>query len=109
MLASLSQDLSQLESDLKGLQGLVDAPLLGGIARHAPLVGDDVTASQDLLSLGVELTALAHDATTIADEIRMSFELTGMSADGSPSGTTWLDIVRARRLEIAAREVGLLM
>lgn len=104
-LPRMSTDLGQLESDLRDLQGLVDAPLLGGIARHAPVVGDDVSASQDLLDLGVELTALAHDATEIANEIRTSFEATGMSADGSANQQTWLDIVREKRPQIEALEV----
>lgn len=103
-LPQISQDLGQLESDLKNLQGLVNAPLLGGLARHAPVVGDDVSASQDLLDLGVELASMAHEATDIANEIRMSFERTGMSAEGADGGPTWLDIVRERRPQIEALE-----
>jgi hypothetical protein len=99
-LPQLTEDLGQLESDLKHLQELADAPLLGGLARHAPLVGDDVKASQDLLDLGVELATIARQVSVIANDIRLAFETTGMLVDSGAAGPTWLDVVRDNRHQI---------
>jgi hypothetical protein len=99
-LPRLTEDLAGLESDLKDLQGLVDAPLLGGIASHAPIVGDQVGASQDLLDLGVELTAIAREASELANEVRLTFEASGMTSGSGVAGPTWLDAVRERRTKV---------
>lgn len=99
-LPRINADLERLETDLHALDALVDAPLLGGLARRAPIVGDDVAASEDLLDLGIAVTEIARDAAAIADAIRVAFEATGISADGATQETTWLDVVRQRRAEI---------
>jgi hypothetical protein len=99
-LPQLTSDLRQLEDDLEELQSLVDVPLLSSLARRAPVVGADVAASQQLLDLGVELTTIAHEVSQIANEVRLTFEATGMTTSTDARGPTWLDVVREQRPHI---------
>ncbi|HEX5167520.1 MAG TPA: DUF4012 domain-containing protein, partial [Thermomicrobiales bacterium] len=103
-LPTLKEDLARLEEDLGDLQGLVDAPLVGRFARHAPVVGGNVATSQRFIAMGRELTAIARDATAIADETRLTFETSGMATSDGASGPTWLDVVDAHRAEIEELE-----
>lgn len=103
-LPTLTEDLRRLEADLSSLQGLVDAPLLGRIARHSPLVGEDIEASQQFVEIGREMAAIARDATLLADEARLAFESSGMAVSDSPGGPTWLDVVAERMATIESLE-----
>jgi hypothetical protein len=103
-LPTLMDDLARLEEDLGDLQGLVDAPLVGRFARHAPVVGENVAASQQFIAMGRELTGIARDTTAIADETRLTFEASGLAASASFAEPTWLDVVNEHRTEIETLE-----
>lgn len=99
-LPQLTADLNQLEEDLRDLDGRVDLPVIGGIARNTPYLGDRVKASQRLLDLGIELTTISRDASELANEIRLAFEANGFMASQAAVGPTWLEVVDAHQEEI---------
>jgi hypothetical protein len=99
-LAQLNQDLTLLEADLNGLEDQIDMPVVGSIAKNAPVISHKVKASQDLISLGKLLTGIARDATDLAAEVRTAFENTGFTTSTNGDGPTWLDVVRDNRATI---------
>lgn len=99
-LPQLTLDLIQLEEDLRELDRRVDRPIIGGIARNAPFVGEAVKSSQELLDLGIELTEISRETSEIANEIRDAFETNGFMGDEPAVGPTWLEVVQARRDDI---------
>jgi hypothetical protein len=100
VLPQITQDLTQLEVDLRELDRRVDRPLIGGIARNTPYLGERLKASQQLLDLGIELTEISRDTSEIANEIRDAFETNGFMGSDPVVGPTWLDVVAARRDDI---------
>lgn len=104
-LPEFSDELATLEADLRQLEASVDTPVLGGIARHTPYVGARVRASEQLLTLGIELTSIAREATDIANEARVAFETNGLTAAEPPVGPTWLDVIRTHRTDIEQLEL----
>src|SRR5947207_594639 len=48
-LARLDGQLSQLQSDLRDLDAQLNLPVVGSIARNAPVISHRVKAAQDLL------------------------------------------------------------
>jgi len=103
-LPQLTEDLNQLEEDLRTLDKRIDMPVVGSIAQRAPIVGTQIKASRDLLDLGIELTMITRDASEIANEIRDAFEANGFMDTGPAVGPTWLDVVNTRQQEIHALE-----
>jgi hypothetical protein len=104
-LPEFSDELATLEADLRQLEKSVNTPVLGGIARHTPYVGARVRASEQLLTLGIELTSIAREATDIANEARVAFETNGLTAAEPPVGPTWLDVIRTHRTDIDKLEL----
>lgn len=102
-LPQLTEDLTELEGELRGLQDRIDVPLVSSIARHAPYGGERYRAVEDLLDLSVELTSIARAASEIANEARMTLEASGIRATDAES-STWLDVVVEREDEIRALE-----
>jgi hypothetical protein len=90
-LPQMTEDLRRLESDLAGLQQLVDAPLLGRLAREAPVIGNDIEASQRFLASGRELTEIAADTSEIANRVRTTAETSGIQTGDDSQGQTWPD------------------
>ncbi len=99
-LPQITEDLNQLEADLRDLDERVDLPVIGGIARNTPYLGDRVKASQQLLDLGIELTTISRDAAQIAGTVRQAFEANGFMAAEPVIGATWLEVVDAHSPEI---------
>lgn len=99
-LPGLASDLGTLERDLRDLKGSLDTPVLGGIVKNTPFVSKQVKASEALIDLGIELTAIAREATEIADEARTALETTGLRYEAGQTGPTWLDILREHRSDI---------
>lgn len=99
-LPQLTEDLNQLEDELRDLDERVDLPVIGGIARNTPYLGDRVKASQQMLDLGIELTTISRDASQIGNEVREAFEANGFMASQPAVGATWLEVIDARREDI---------
>lgn len=99
-LPQLTADLNQLEEELRDLDQRVDLPVIGGIARNTPYLGDRVKASQQMLDLGIELTTISRDASQIGNELRQAFVANGFTASQPTVGATWLEVVDARRDDI---------
>lgn len=96
-LPQIEQELADLETELRELEERVDVPIIGSVARNTPFVSGQVRASEDLLDLGIELTAIAREATTIANEARVAFETNGLTGTEPAVGPTWLDVLRERQ------------
>jgi hypothetical protein len=96
-LSQLDRDLALLEADLGELEGQLDMPVVGDIAKHAPVISHKVKASEDLIALGKQLTGIARDATGLAADVRNAFEATGFTISSTAQGPTWLDVVRDNR------------
>ena len=96
-LEALNVELGTLQADLNDLDGQLHRPLLGALARNAPLISDKVKAAQQLLEVGIAFTSVASEGTEVALEIRAAFEQTGFSTSNADPGPTWLDAVRAKR------------
>ena len=96
-LEALNVELGTLQADLNDLDGQLHRPLLGALARNAPLISDKVKAAQQLLDVGIAFTSVASEGTEVALEIRAAFEQTGFSTSNADPGPTWLDAVRAKR------------
>lgn len=103
-LPQITGDLAQLEADLRELDRRVERPLIGSLARSAPIVGDQIRASQELLDLGIELTSISREATGIANEMKEALEANGFMGDEPLVGPTWLDVVNTHWDEIHALE-----
>ncbi|MBA2451535.1 MAG: DUF4012 domain-containing protein [Chloroflexia bacterium] len=99
-LPALTEDLTQLEADLRELDDRVDLPVIGDIARRAPYVGERLAASQQLLDLGIELTAISREASEIANAVRDAFEANGFMASDPAIGPTWLEVVQTHQQDI---------
>lgn len=99
-LPQITGDLSKLEADLRELDSRVNRPLIGSIVRSAPVVGDQVQASQELLDLGIELTSISRESSEIANEMKEALETNGFMGDEPLVGPTWLDVVNEHWDEI---------
>lgn len=99
-LPALTAELNQLEDDLRELDDRVDLPIIGGIALNTPYLGEKLKASQELLRLGIELTAVSRETAEIANEARAALETNGFMTSQPAVGPTWLEVVDAHQQDI---------
>ena len=92
-LPQITGDLSRLEEDLRELDRRVERPLIGSLVKSAPIVGEQVRESQELLDLGIELTSISRESSEIANQMKEALETNGFMGDEPLVGPTWLDVV----------------
>lgn len=96
-LPTLMAELDAVEAGLARLQERMDVPVLSGLVRETPYLGERMRAVEDLVAFGLQTTALARDSVLLTQDVYGAYSETGLTGEVDPNAPTWLTVVQANR------------